>query len=224
MVIWKNGYSELLKQQESDKETYIDLVKWLQTQLQKHGYALKVDGIFGANTESSLKAFQAQKSFDTTGKMVENDATYLALSAEKEQAASVGGMLSEHFSLKEFRCKANGELPPEGWSAEDIALLGPAPTCINPELIVRLELLRTKLKDRPIIILSGYRTPDYNRLVGGVQRSQHIYAAAADIKINGVDPDTVANTAETLFQDGGIGRYSSFTHVDVRGKHARWYG
>jgi uncharacterized protein YcbK (DUF882 family) len=48
-----------------------------------------------------------------------------------------------------------------------------------------------------------------------------MYNTAADIQVS-VAPAAVANAAETIFGDGGLGRYSSFTHVDVRGYHARW--
>ena len=48
---------------------------------------------------------------------------------------------------------------------------------------------------------------------------------AADIKVAGVAPADVADYAETLLPGtGGIGRYSTFTHIDVRPDKARWRG
>jgi hypothetical protein len=43
---------------------------------------------------------------------------------------------------------------------------------------------------------------------------------ATDIAVKGMSPDEVADCAEKLFD--GLGRYDTFTHVDSRGKKARW--
>ena len=50
---------------------------------------------------------------------------------------------------------------------------------------------------------------------------------AADIAVGGVTARVVADTIEKLMtqgkmKQGGIGRYSVFTHVDVRGTKTRW--
>jgi uncharacterized protein YcbK (DUF882 family) len=59
--------------------------------------------------------------------------------------------------------------------------------------------------------------------VGGTQYSQHLYGIAADIKVQGVSPKTVGQYAEKLLpKSGGIGIYSTFTHIDVRANKARW--
>ena len=46
---------------------------------------------------------------------------------------------------------------------------------------------------------------------------------AADIAVKGVSPKEVADYIQNKpgFV-GGLGRYQRFTHVDVRGKQARW--
>lgn len=54
-----------------------------------------------------------------------------------------------------------------------------------------LRPLRVRL-DKPVIVNSGYRCPEVNRLVGGVSNSQHVLGQAADIKVEKV-------TAKTLF-------------------------
>jgi hypothetical protein len=54
-----------------------------------------------------------------------------------------------------------------------------------------LRPLRVRL-DKPVIVNSGYRCPEVNRLVGGVSNSQHVLGQAADIKVEKV-------TARTLF-------------------------
>ena len=79
---------------------------------------------------------------------------------------------------------------------------------------------------KPIIINSGYRTPEYNKKVGGATRSQHCYGTAADIVVDGISPASVAIAAEKALKktghSGGIGLYKSFVHVDVRSKRYRW--
>ena len=47
------------------------------------------------------------------------------------------------------------------------------------------------IRDRlctPIIITSGYRCPKVNRLVGGVNNSQHMSGCAADFHVRGFNP------------------------------------
>ena len=78
---------------------------------------------------------------------------------------------------------------------------------------------------RAVTINSAYRTPTYNKKVGGATYSQHQYGTAADIVVKGVEPKDVAKYVETLIPDtGGIGIYSTFTHVDVREVKSRWNG
>lgn len=115
--------------------------------------------------------------------------------------------IGPHFKYDEFRCKCCGKLPPNG---------------IDPNLVLKLEILRKMLGDKPIIITSGYRCPTHNKKVNGAQNSQHLYGKAADIVVKGISPSDVYTLAEKVFYDGGLGRYSTFTHVDTRGKMSRW--
>ena len=100
-------------------------------------------------------------------------------------------------------------------------------------------------------VMSGFRTPYYNKSIRNVTHSRHIYGGAADIFIDvspkdGVMDDLngdrkydkqdaallydIADKISTRHPDlaGGIGQYSStgahgpFVHVDVRGTQARW--
>ena len=123
------------------------------------------------------------------------------------------GNLSEHFDRSEFACHCGC-----GFDTPD------------PVLIEALEALRGLLGGVPIHVSSGCRCEARNAKVGGAPRtdespgSQHMYGKAADIAVDGVKADDVAKMAEQVkeFADGGIGRYATFTHVDVRGKKARW--
>jgi uncharacterized protein YcbK (DUF882 family) len=59
----------------------------------------------------------------------------------------------------------------------------------------------------------------------GAKNSQHLKGTAADIVVKGITPERVAKYAETLLpKSGGIGRYKTFTHVDVRSVKSRWNG
>lgn len=70
----------------------------------------------------------------------------------------------------------------------------------------------------PVKITSAYRCPIYNFQVGGVSQSQHILGKAADIVAQGILPEEVQ---EYLIKNQTnlnvtVGRYDTFTHVDVR--------
>ncbi|MCK5013328.1 MAG: DUF4157 domain-containing protein [Candidatus Omnitrophica bacterium] len=121
---------------------------------------------------------------------------------------------SSNFSLGEFRCR-NGTDVPERFR-------GNVQQAMN-----NLEVLRTELENNSITINSGYRTPAYNQSIGGSPQSRHMCGQAADIRVSDHTPTEVADTIETLItsqsmQQGGLGRYSSFVHYDVRGTRARW--
>ena len=75
-------------------------------------------------------------------------------------------------------------------------------------------------------LLSIYRSPSYNRAVRGRSRSQHLENRAVDVRFKGVSAYTVSKVARSIRSRGsfagGVGRYSSFTHVDTRGHNADW--
>jgi len=74
-----------------------------------------------------------------------------------------------------------------------------------------------------VTINSGCRCESYNKKVGGSLKSQHIMAKAADIVVFGIDPSQVASYLEMAYTNKyGVGRYNTFTHIDVRTKMARW--
>ena len=77
------------------------------------------------------------------------------------------------------------------------------------------------------MIISGYRSPEYNKKIGGVKRSQHMLAKAADIVVSGMTSLEVRDVIITLIKEGkmdpgGVGIYPTFVHYDVRGRNARW--
>jgi uncharacterized protein YcbK (DUF882 family) len=125
--------------------------------------------------------------------------------------------LSPHFDSQEFACKClirglrstPGSCQGQEWVSE--------------KLVEKLEELRAALGNKPITVTSGCRCATYNRYVGGAKGSQHVLGTAADITVKDVKPSDVAAAAEKI-GFGGVGRYSTFTHVDVRRGKARWEG
>ena len=115
--------------------------------------------------------------------------------------------LSTNFKVREFACSDGSD-----------------PIFIDSNLVNVLQKIRTHF-GKSVTITSAYRTPGRNKAVGGQTYSQHLYGKAADIKVKGVAPKTVAAYANTLLpKSGGIGTYNSFVHVDVRKTKARWNG
>ena len=93
--------------------------------------------------------------------------------------------LSEHFTLGEL-CKTSAK------TAD-----GNIPSHVHIENLKRLcgwlEMLRSKWNKRygegndPIIINSGYRSPEVNKAIGGVPSSNHLTGCAADIHVYGME-------------------------------------
>lgn len=71
----------------------------------------------------------------------------------------------------------------------------------------------------PIMIHSGYRTPQTNsKLEGAAKESMHLYGRAIDFSIPNLNPTMIAKIA-SQFKAGGIGIYPSrnFIHLDTGG-------
>ena len=121
--------------------------------------------------------------------------------------------LTKNFSLSEFACKDGTTVPYEYMPNVQ-------------ELANNLQVLRDYLQ-RPIYINSAYRSPEHNANVGGSPRSQHLYARAADIRVDGMTPKEVHEAIESLIdseemKQGGLGLYDTFVHYDCRNTKARW--
>lgn len=155
-----------------------------------------------------------------------------------------GARVSPHFTLGQFVCKqaAGGAVP--------VVVLREA-------LLLKLERILQEVNYQgyrvdTFVVMSGYRTPFYNRAIGNVQYSRHIYGGAADIFIDASPEDGVIDDlnrdgrvdrrdAAVLYDlierlsrqegwsyPGGLGEYDAtethgpFVHVDSRGRRARW--
>lgn len=100
-------------------------------------------------------------------------------------------------------------------------------------LIGVLERLRTELDGATIKINSAYRSPKYNKCIGGRSKSQHVEGRAVDIVVPGKSPKQVATAIKQLHDRGditigGLGVYRNFVHVDIRPRanrtYAQWRG
>lgn len=110
----------------------------------------------------------------------------------------------KHFKLDEFRCKHCKALK------------------LDINLLLKLEELRKSTG--PLIVNSGYRCPIHNRNIGGAVASQHLKGTAADVRSTKMKPSQVYTHADKIFNNSGVGRYNTFTHVDVRNGRSRWNG
>lgn len=204
-IVGTNTYAKLFADCLLKNGSRGELVKALQTRLNEQGYgAGSADSIFGSNTEKGVKALQSASGITVDGKVGKN--TWTALLEGK----GAGVPASAHFKLSEFKCKDGTAVPAKYYG-----------NC--QRLMNLLEEIRTACGNRAVTVNSGYRTPTYNEKVDGAKQSQHLYAAAADIKVSGMGASEVYKLCDRLVGSrGGVGKYSTFTHVDVRGHKARW--
>lgn len=107
--------------------------------------------------------------------------------------------IGKHFKVKEFACKDGSPV-----------------VFIDENLVTILDILRNKL-GKPVIITSGYRTPEWNKRCEGAKYSYHMRGMAADIRVDGITPKKVANELNAIVPDEcGIIVYNSWVHFDVR--------
>ena len=104
--------------------------------------------------------------------------------------------LSKNFTSDEFKCPCCGR------------------NMVTGTLISKLQELRD-LINKPIYITSGYRCEKYNKKIGGYKSSPHLTGEAADIKIKGISPVTVASIAQRISYIR-CGIYPNHVHIDTR--------
>lgn len=122
---------------------------------------------------------------------------------------------TKHFAVPELACNDGTPVPPKYYN--------------NAVLICgRAEVLRAKMG--PLHVNSGYRTPSYNKRVGGATASKHLTCSALDLRsVMGVwtGPELAAAyrllIEEGALPDGGVGEYAGFVHIDL-GRSRRWWG
>jgi len=121
--------------------------------------------------------------------------------------------LTKNFNISEFNCHDGTPVPPELLSNVK-------------ELADNLQVLRDFL-GTSLHINSGYRSPAYNKKIGGAKLSQHVEGKAADISSLKFTPEQIHAAilqliGEGKMKQGGLGIYNSWIHYDTRGTAARW--
>ena len=89
--------------------------------------------------------------------------------------ANVGTKISPNLTLGRFVCKQTSSFPKF--------------SVMKPKIAWKLERILTELRAANVevgtfVIMSGYRTPYYNKAIGNVQYSRHVYGDGADIYID----------------------------------------
>ena len=155
--------------------------------------------------------------------------------------------VSPHFRLRQFVCKQE----PSDQFPKYVVLHERLP--LKLEAVLQL-VNSLGLTVETLNVMSGYRTPSYNRAIGDVPYSMHQWGSAADVFVDtrkkGVMDDLTKDgrvdiqDSKSLYDDvdrllarpgfarlqGGMGYYPAtsahppFVHVDVRGTKARWKG
>jgi uncharacterized protein YcbK (DUF882 family) len=108
--------------------------------------------------------------------------------------------ITKHFKVKEFACKDGSPI-----------------VFVDNYLVGLLEILR-KTIDKPIIITSGYRTPEHNKKVNGAKYSYHMRGCAVDIIVKDMTPKEIAKTLNKIVPSDSCGIIveSSWVHFDTR--------
>ena len=87
---------------------------------------------------------------------------------------------------------------------------------LNHDFVLLLDKARD-IAGIPFIINSGFRTPEHNKAVGGVDDSAHLSGLAVDLRArNGAETYAIVKAAiEVGIKRIGINRASQFVHLDI---------
>ena len=116
--------------------------------------------------------------------------------------------LTEHFTLEELTHTDHREFDNTPNESEKANL---------QRLAEFLELVKTTLGGKPIMVNSAFRSKQVNDAVGSKDTSQHRLGCAADIRVPGMTPDEVVRAiiASNLDYDQVIREFDLWTHTSV---------
>lgn len=179
--------------------------------------------------------------WDEQGRLVGLSVEFLGFGAGSEIHADVGEFfVAPARNIRALRTKALKEAAIRRFT-KDFTIPDLACRCGVPvprsfykqatEVTRRAQILRDRVG--PLVVRSGYRTPDYNHKVQGAKRSQHLQAGALDLHSRDLTADELARVYEELIDsgavpDGGVGVYpredGGWLHIDIGAGGRRWRG
>ena len=122
--------------------------------------------------------------------------------------------LSEHFSLGEL-CKTSHKTADKNIPSR-VAIENLRNICENWLEDLRYSYNTLYKGDKPIIITSGYRSPEVNRLAGGSPTSNHLTGCAVDIRVSGFEQ---AIRYASILLDISDGTKQDYSDVKVLGRN-----
>jgi len=116
--------------------------------------------------------------------------------------------MTPHFSLAELTMTSHRQFDNTPNAAELANLT---------RLAQFLELVKTKLDGKPIMVNSAFRSKAVNDSVGSKDTSQHRLGCAADIRVPGMTPDQVVRAimSHGLYFDQIIREFDAWTHISI---------
>ena len=174
----------------------------------------QIDGVDGPKTQAALAAFRSDYGMGAEGLVaaVAGTAAKVERPTEAEKAATdkkkTGTFWDDirYFTREEFKCKCGGRYC-NGYPAE------------MQEAVVKIADAAREHFGKPAHVVSGLRCQQWNAHEGGVANSQHMYGEAIDLRIDGVDSETLRQFVST--QPGHRYSYrinSTNVHFDIPAK------
>ena len=122
--------------------------------------------------------------------------------------------LTPHFTLEELTATSHRQFDNTPNEAERANL---------QKLAEFLEIVKTVLDGKPIMVNSAFRSKQVNDSVGSKDTSQHRTGCAADIRVPGMTPDAVVRAliASKIPYDQIIREFDAWTHVSIADKPRR---
>lgn len=149
-------------------------------------YRGAVDGLWGSASREACRQFQSDYGLDPDGvcgaltqeMLLGTIAGTAVKAAEPENKTGTFWDDIQWFAREEFRCKCGGRYC-SGYPAE------------MQEAVVKIADAAREHFGRPAYVISGLRCRQWNAHEGGVANSQHMYGEAIDLRIDGVDSETL---------------------------------
>lgn len=108
----------------------------------------------------------------------------------------------------------------KNFTPQEIACKGDGSIIVDFDALDRLQAMREDL-GVPMTINSAYRSPKYNKRVGGAPKSVHMTGRAFDVAITEKLTREMIHKAAKKAGFKGFGDYNTFVHIDT-GKARYW--